>query len=334
MHHRAPRFPLLTWTLLALSACSDDEQPHSDLDGGASSDASVAVEGGLDAGRDAIEPGFMAVTLRFRATVGAEEFACGRTFAGQGSSKTDAQPRDFRFFVERVRLVTRGGIEVPLQLALRAPHQTPEVGLIDFTGGDGVCLEGATPSNTILTGKAPVGDYTGVVFSNGVPEALNHGDPALSPPPLTAPGVSWSWLRGYRFFLASVQRVASVNEAVITDAGMAGVAASEPGADGQHAESTPGLGVLHVGSLACAGGIGLGFTCSRPNRNEVRLMGFDPATSTIVADLGAVFADVDLVRGVTCHLGGEDYCGRMFPAVGLDLTTGTALPTQRVFHIE
>ena len=340
MNRRAHVLPLFTSALLGLGACGDDETATaSGLDGGTAPDASAPTAslgggGGLDA---AIEPGFMAVSLRFKAEVSGEDFACGRTYAGQGSTKVAARPADFRFFVERVRLVTRAGVEVPLQLLERAPHQTSEVALIDFTGGDGACVAGSTPANTVLTGKAPVGDYSGVVFSNGVPEALNHADPTAAPPPLRAPGVNWSWLRGYRFFLASLQVAPQADGGATGDGGVA--SPSDVGPDGGAVEGgahgdSAGVGIVHVGALSCTGGVGVGFSCAKPNRNEVRLTGFDPATSTIVADLGAVFADVDLVQGVVCHVGGEDYCGRVFPSIGLDLATGAALPTQRVFHVE
>lgn len=328
MHRRSRIVSLLTCTLLGALACSDDEAAApTGVDAGLGTDAGGSATG-VDAGLDAsIPPGFVAVTLRFKARVGSDDFACGRTYPSQGSTKVPARPGDFRFFVEKVRLVTRAGVEVPVQLGERAPHQTPEVGLIDFTGGDGTCSPGATPANTTLTGIVPDGDYTGVVFSNGVPESLNHGDPTAAPAPLKAPGVNWSWLRGYRFILASLQHVPS------SDGGVAATPDLDADA-GSASEEAPGTGLLHVGSLSCTGGVGVGFSCARPNRNEIRLSGFDPRVNTIVADLGAVFSEIDLVRGVACHLGGEDYCGRLFPAVGLDLASGAALSTQRVFHVE
>jgi hypothetical protein len=46
-------------------------------------------------------------------------------------------------------------------------------------------------------------------------------------------------------------------------------------------------------------------------------MQFDPAHSTIVADLGALFAAIDVLSGIACH-DNQPRCGAAYRAPGLD----------------
>ncbi|MET0339467.1 MAG: MbnP family copper-binding protein [Polyangiales bacterium] len=291
------------------------------------------------------EAGRTAVTLRFKAKVGEEDFACGRFYAGQGKTGASITPRDFRFFVENVRLLAEDGREVPVQLDERTPYQTPDLALLDFTSGEGRCTSGDEGTNLTITGSVPAGKYRGIAFSNGVPQRLNHADPTLAPAPLQAPGASWNWLLGYRFVMAE----ALTSEYRPSDAGMAmggGHGAAEDagtpapttlgasmGDAGMTMATTPGIGTAHLGSTACSGNPALGITCQKPNRTEIRLAGFDPSVHTIVADFGAIFRESDLKAGAECHSGGE-LCVPIFRAFGVDFTTGKPLPTQSVFRIE
>jgi uncharacterized repeat protein (TIGR04052 family) len=342
------------------AACGEDAQRRENIDAG-----SNAPEGGpteRDAGEDAGEEADAAqdasvalqpVTIQFAARVGQSAFACGQRYADQGSTGVDAEPLDFRFYIQDLRLINAAGEEVPVQMDERLPWQTPEVALLDFENGEGRC-HGNAETNDVITGKVPPGAYQGIAFRNGVPAALNHSNPATVPAPLQAPGVSWNWLSGFRFLLAELGQVAS-------DAGAGGI------------------GLLHVGSTACEGDPEAGsVSCARPNRNEIRLMNFDPARDQVVADLGAVFAHTDLGKAALCHSaaggghhapptsdagshepdaghghepdaghlpgdggthnpgghGGGNACAAMFPEVGLDLETGQPLATQALFRVE
>jgi uncharacterized repeat protein (TIGR04052 family) len=269
---------------------------------GHAADASACFAGGRECFDLCTRAHDEPVTIRFAAQVGDAAFACGSSYPGTGSSGVTAAPQDFRFFVHDVRLVSADGSEVPVQLDERAPYQALGTGLLDFEDATGGCLSGDAATNTTLTGKAPPGEYTGVAFRVGVPEAVNHNNPAAQPAPLAAGNMAWGWLSGYRFLRA------------------------ELGAEG-------GGGVLHLGSAACTGDPALGsVSCARPNRADVRLTGFDPATDTIVADIGAIFAGTDLSVPSLCHSAGAA-CDGMFASLGVDLTSGQSSGAQSVFRV-
>lgn len=305
----------LSATLAALSAgCGDDDDVDLPRDGGA--DASVdgsVLDGGMDA-----SSGRQPITLTFKATVGARDLTCGENYTGQGSTKVGVTPQDFRFFVQEVRLVTAGGREERLSFDDRLPFQTKDVALLDFAEATGTCLSGVSPTNRTITGTVPSGDYRGVVFVIGVPESLNHSDFTMAPKPLSDPSTSWQWQQGYRFLMAELTQTATADGGVPTlpDGGIGSANA-----------------LFHLGSGACSGTPGTGFTCGRANRAEVRLSNFDPTKNRIVADLGAVFADADLGSEIACH-GSMPVCAPMFRAVGVEIDAGTPLTTQSVFRVE
>ncbi len=249
------------------------------------------------------------IEIGFQARVADEDFACGQVYEGVGSTASLAEPQDLRFFVSDVRLIEADGREEPVALDTRAPWQLPEVALLDFEDASGLCASGTVDTNSTLTGRVFPGEYVGVAFRVSVPEALNHDDPAALPAPLELGSMSWGWLLGYRFMRAEMAPV---------------------GEDGPVA----GAALLHLGSTACSGNPQAGtVVCANPNRNEVRLDGFDPTTSTIVADVAALFADTDLSQDSLCHSTGE-LCAGPFEKLGVDLSTGSPLPAQSVFRLE
>ncbi|MEY4513080.1 MAG: hypothetical protein RLZZ450_5202, partial [Pseudomonadota bacterium] len=171
----------------------------------------------VDAGTttpDAGPVGPTEVSIRFKAEVLGEEFACGRTYTGIGTTPaTEVTPTDLRFFVQKLRLINAAGQEVPVTVATRTPWQEASVSLIDFEDGQGDCGFGNAGTNNVITGTVPAGTYTGVAFSTSLPPELNHGDPATAPAPLrNAPGTLWAWLSGYKFLLAEMMRVNSAGE--------------------------------------------------------------------------------------------------------------------------
>jgi uncharacterized repeat protein (TIGR04052 family) len=248
-----------------------------------------------------------AVRLRFVARVGAEPFACGSTY--HSSSGEGFTPADLRLFVQDIALLDGAGDEHAVAIDVRAPWQTDSVALIDFEDGSAGCLAGTRERNLEVSGRVEPGDYRGIAFSNGVPEALNHADPSRLPPPLQAGSMSWGWLQGYRFLMAEV-------------AGTTGDAAA------------PGSVLLHVGSTACSGNPSAGgIACTKPNRNRIRLPEFDPDADAVVVDLAELFGDMDLAVVTTCHSSGED-CAPLFERIGLDLTSGTPSDGQRIYRVE
>lgn len=272
-------------------ACSDDAEPRAQT---------KAVTGDRDGAQDGVP-----VTIRFRATVAGRDFSCLQRYESVGSSQVSVVPADFRFYVQDLKLITSDGEEVEVALDTRAPWQTPDVALIDFEDMSGRC-KGTPETNTTITGTVPAGDYRGVVFSNGVPEALNHLDQASQPPPLDVTELYWAWLTGYRFM------VAELLQDVAEDAGVA----------------QPGIGLMHIGSTSCRKDRG----CSKQNRNLVRLSDFKPDSDVIVADLAALFGDSDLAQDLQCH-SADAICAPMFERLGVDFATGESLPEQRLFRV-
>ncbi len=310
----------------SVGACSDNAaSPSSPQDSGTSpADASVndvlpspPIDGASDAAT-----GLMPVTISFKAKVGTEDFRCGKTYANQGATAEAVQPSDLRFFVDKLSLLNDKGVEVPVTFEARTPWQTTDVALLDFEDGTGECKNGNADTNTKITGSVPVGTYRGIVFSNGVPESLNHGDPTTAPAPLQAGGMTWGWLYGYKFFTAQ----------------MVSMSVPDGGADA----GPRGIGLLHVGSVGCDNAVDGGdpdfnqppkVACTQSNRNRVHLAEFLPGTSTVVVDVGAVFAGTDMKVSSQCHSVGPA-CPSLFANVGLAFETGAQLPSQAAYRVE
>jgi uncharacterized repeat protein (TIGR04052 family) len=248
-----------------------------------------------------------AITIRFKAVVGSMDLSCGQTYRAVGSNGTSAYARDFRFFVEDLRLLNAAGKDVPVQLANRPPFQADGVSLLDFeTGRDG--CGGTAEVNTEITGTVPADDYRGIAFSNGVPESLQHGDPRSAPAPLRAAGMNVSQRDGYRFMRAELVQ------------------------SGAPPDMT-GSVELHVSSAGCTGNPDNGSArCTKQNRVDVRLLGFDPDKNIIVADLGRLFAGVDLRAITVCHSELE-LCDPLFDRLGLDYASGEPSGAQQLYRV-
>jgi uncharacterized repeat protein (TIGR04052 family) len=249
---------------------------------------------------DGLTDGPQAVTIRFQAAVADRDFSCLERYEDVGSSKTSALPADFRFYVQDLALIDADGEEVPVALDAREPWQTEDVALIDFEDMQGRC-KGTPETNVTITGTVPAGDYTGVAFSNGVPEALNHLDQSTQPAPLDVTELYWAWLSGYRFMVAELV---------------------------QDAEGEPGIGLMHIGSTSCRKDKG----CTKKNRNRVRLEGFEPERDVIVADIAAIFGDTDVAQDMQCH-SADEICAPMFERLGVDFQTGDSTDAQHVFRV-
>ena len=324
-------FATLGCLLLGGLACGDDEPT---ADGG--TDAShhqagrggkggaggggrsgAGGRGGAGGGGGSSAAAGQAVTIRFKAKLGSEDLVCGKSYANLGATKLSATPQDFRFFIEELHLLTGGGEKARVQLDDRTPFQTKDVALLDFTDMRGSCSAGGATVNTSITGTVAAGEYSGVELVIGVPESLNHQNIALAKPPLQDVSTYWGWASGYRFIMAGL---------LVLPGGGSDPADADGGAK-------PGANVVHIGSVGCSGGNATGFSCSRPNRNRVKLDGFDADEDSIVADLAKVFEKIDLGAAVDCH-GPDPECAPAYAAFGIDLESGAALDAQTVFRVE
>src|ERR1700712_4181769 len=294
--------------LLSLSAACADDSDSSESIGAGAHDASFMEAGhkasggsaagssgkGGAGGKGGADDATQQVTIRFKAAVADRDFSCLERYENIGSSHTTVVPADFRFYVQDLTLIAADGKQAPVQLDTRAPWQSKDVALIDFENSQGHC-HGTAETNTSITGRVPQrgpGEYTGVVFSNGVPEALNHLDQSTQQAPLDVTDLYWSWLNGYRFVVAELLQVAADGgQSAADDAGTA----------------LPGLGLMHVGSSACRKDQG----CTKHNRNLIRLTKFDPEKDVIVADLAVIFQGTDLSQDMQCHAA-DELCAPMF----------------------
>jgi len=281
----------------------------SDLAADGGNDEPVADSGSPDAAGPASEASTRRdVTIRFKAKIGEREFACGETYEALGSQATTVTPQDLRLFIQDLALLAEDGTRVPVKSEVRAPWQSESVALLDFEDSTGNC-SGTAETNDEITGSVPAGNYKGIRFAVGVPEALNHADPTKEADPLkSSASLSWSWLSGFRF--AKIELVKAET-------------------------SEYGAGMFHPGSQACTGNPAAGSVkCSKPNRNAIELDAFDPATDTIVIDLEPLFAATDLSVETACHAGDKTVCEPMYNAWGLNHADGAPKDGQTVFKIE
>jgi uncharacterized repeat protein (TIGR04052 family) len=256
-------------------------------------------------------PGTM--RIEFRGVVGDRPFACGQRYTGVGTSRAEITPADFRLYVYDVQLVRGDGTRVPFELVDDGAFQGRGIALLDFEDGTGTCETGSPETRTHLLGRAPSGEYTGVAFKVGVPEALNHLDAPTAAAPLNIPGLWWSWSGGYKF--ARIEVRTSANP----------------------------FFYFHLGATSCMGTLGSGFSCAYGNRGEVVLNGMNLSRDAVRVDLAALLAGVDVNRapdGMTDRLAGcmsfagDPECPAMFGALGLTFTDQPRVGTgQTLFSI-
>jgi uncharacterized repeat protein (TIGR04052 family) len=249
------------------------------------------------------------VTIRLAATVGAEPFACGKTFEGVGTTQSSVRMSDFRFYVSNVRLTRAAGAPVPVTLTQDGLWQVDDVALIDFEDATGLCTNGTPQTHAMIEGTVPAGTYTGVQFDLGLPFEKNHRDPAAQPSPLNLTRLFWSWNAGYKFMRLDMRTT-----------GM------------------PQGWVIHLGSTGCDGATAtVGPTaCRQVNRPTITIPAFNTKTDTVVMDVAAMLAgsNVDKNQERTaagCMSAPNDAdCGPLFTSLGLPFGE-TAAATQRVF---
>lgn len=247
------------------------------------------------------------VALTFAARVGDREFLCGESY-DIGKPSAAVTFSDLRFYVHDVRLITKDGDEVPVDLT-PDDFQHDGIALLDFEDGMDGC-SGNSAFNPIVHGNVPEGEYTGLVFRLGLPFDLNHGQEADSPSPLNLSDMFWRWKDGYKF-----------------------IRVDSPDVD------RPGLR-LHLGSTGCVTDArGRTTKCTNENTPEIRIANFDADKSDIVVDLASLFANSNVTENepdspTGCMSNPDDSdCAPIFEALGLSFgdTAGTV---QSVFRAE
>ena len=154
---------------------------------------------------------------------------------------------------------------MPVRFDDRAPFQTKDVALLDFTDGKGGCAPGKTTSTTI-TGKVPVGDYSR--------DRVRERGARVDQPPKH---------RGREAAAPGCEHVLGLAERIsLHHRRDAATALPEPEADAG-VDPSGGASFVHIGSGGCTGANTTGFTCARANRTSIKLSDFDPETDTVVA---------------------------------------------------
>lgn len=254
--------------------------------------------------------GDQAVSIQFRAMVGAEELACGKSFGNIGTTKSTITPRDFRFYVHNVRLLNEQGNAVLVDLKQDGKWQLDNVALLDFEDASGSCRNGTPEMNVQVTGTVPEGRYRGVQFTLGVPFEKNHTELTKMPPPLNLTALAWVWNAGRKF--------------ARLDFSSTGV---------------PRGYAVHLGSTGCTPNdtqATVPTKCSEPNRLEVELPQFDLSTDAVVADLAALLQDSNVDEGGKMMSGcmsgpATKACGPLFSNLGLAFP-GQPTVQQRFFR--
>jgi uncharacterized repeat protein (TIGR04052 family) len=231
-----------------------------------------------------------AVTIRFRAVVGNEDYACGKSYTGIGTSKSTITPRDFRFYVHNVRLIDSAGKEVPVQLKQDEKWQIDNLALLDFENATGGCGNGTPDMNHQIVGTVPAsGNFKGIRFTVGVPFEKNHTDLTTAPSPLNLTALAWVWNAGRKF---------------------ARLDFSSTGAPRGYA--------IHLGSTGCTPDdtkTTIPTKCGAPNRPEVEILGFNPLKDFVIADMAALLKDSNV-----------DAAGRMMSGCMSGPETATCKP--------
>ncbi|EMY62129.1 MbnP family copper-binding protein [Leptospira terpstrae] len=238
-----------------------------------------------------------AVNLNFEALANGQSLVTGSNITADGRT---VQFRDFRLYISEVKLVKADGSTADVTLSTDNIWQSNGVALVDLETTQ------TSETNTKVTGTAPAGSYTGVQFSVGVPEALNHLDRTSQTAPLNNGAMYWSWTGGYKH---------------------SKIEFTYNGTDWTS---------LHVGSTTCSGAPNYG-NCSKKFRASISL------TGQISASNQKVSFDVDkLLNGHTfgamgmCMPGTAAPCDTLVQAFGLNITTGSVdnSITQRVFSLK
>jgi uncharacterized repeat protein (TIGR04052 family) len=278
------------------------------------------------------------ITLTFALKAGDTEVACAQKVA-VGSTQHEVELLDARAYISNLRVITESGEEIPVTLTQDGVWQYESVTLLDFENATGAC-QGTPETNTQIIGETEAdGTITGVAFTVGVPEELNHLDAAMAASPMNVTEMWWAWLFGYKFMKIDLLTNATPME-MSAEASTEETTASE-GNDGGSSENA---WFIHLGSTGC---VGADFVfppdapCANPNRMEVKL-DLDPSTNTIVLDLEQLLARTDVSRSLKLEPTGcmsentDPDCLALFTTgFGLSLKDGQQLvESPRFFRVE
>lgn len=284
-------------TLFLLSACG----------GGSSGDGVTSSE----------------VSIPFAARAGAIDINCDAQLTGLGTDFASGSIRAFAVYIHDVVLINSDGSELPLTLADN-DWQNGGVALLDYQDKlDNCASDTSKPTNTNLIGSVEGGleNVSGIRFTVGVPDELNHDDASAAVTPLNRTDLFWSWQSGYKHMRMDVAPDGGVmkpdNSSVTT-------------------------WNIHIGSTGCIGDAQSGETvsCTSNNRPTIELDGIDLESQRIVLDYNKLVQNSALLTdnggAPGCMSGPTDpECTAIFDSLGMGLgDSADPIPGQTVFSIE
>ncbi|MFN3585888.1 MAG: MbnP family copper-binding protein, partial [Moraxellaceae bacterium] len=265
------------------------------------------------------------VSIAFEAVSDSTPIACGTTLTGLGTQNTSAPVRDFRYYIHDVKLVKADGSSTPLTLE-QNNRQHGNVALIDHTGGK--CDASPAPIATLgstVTGTIPNDSavYTGIEFTVGVPQSMNHRNLSSAASPLNIPALWWSWTSGYKHATLEVK----------PDGGI-----TRPGSP----SFSNTVFNIHLGSTDCSVDTSTGIgACNQNNRPVISLPGYSLNSSKVRLDYAKLVENSNLTEdngGPSGCMSGltDPECGVIFTALGMKHATGAMdrTLTQTVFSLQ
>jgi uncharacterized repeat protein (TIGR04052 family) len=231
------------------------------------------------------------VTITFALKSGDQSATCGEPLM-LGSTRASTQLLDARLFISEVEVMTEEGY-FPLELEQDGVWQYENLALIDFENATGAC-QGTPDTNTQISGETTApGTISGIRFTVGVPEELNHLDAATAPSPLNVTDMWWVWLSGYKFLRIDLQNQAEMPMGEGTP--------SDEQTAGDHGNGMPNAYFIHLGSTRCMGAAPTttpDAPCGNSNRISVTLENFDPAKNLAVLDIQTLLNSVDVSQSL------------------------------------
>jgi len=238
------------------------------------------------------------VTLEFEALANGQKLVTGTNITAD--SRT-VQFRDFRLYISDVKLIRADGSAADVSLSADNVWQSNGVALVDLETTQ------TSETNTKVTGGVAPGTYTGVQFSVGVPEALNHLDKNVQLAPLNIGSMYWSWTGGYKH---------------------SNIEFSYNGTD---------YTLMHLGSTNCNGAPNYG-NCTKKFRASVQLTGqINPGNQKVSIDVDKLLTGHTFGAMGMCMPGDASAtCQPLIRAFGLNDTNGAAdgTYTQRIFSLK
>lgn len=241
------------------------------------------------------------VSLEFEALANGQKLVTGSNITAD--SRT-VQFRDFRLYISEVKLIREDGSTADVSLSADNVWQSNGVALVDLETTQ------TSETNTKVSGGVVPGTYTGVQFTVGVPEALNHLDKNVQLAPLNIGSMYWAWTSGYKHANIEV----SVN-------------------------SGTNFTKLHLGSTGCSDAPNYG-NCTAKYRAQIQLTGkYNPEGQKISFNVDKLIQGHNPGANASCMpvpmMGGPAPCDTLIQAFGL--SNGGAVDssiTQRVFSLK